>query len=54
MKGATVLAFAREFPRLRFNAVEPARLLSAAGLEDRISTYFRCHHQEYLIAQQAA
>ena len=34
--------------------VEPARLLAAAELEDRICAYFGCHRQEHLIAQQAA
>jgi transposase InsO family protein len=34
--------------------VEPARLLPAAELEDRICAYFGCHRQEHLIAQQAA
>jgi len=34
--------------------VEPARLLSAAELEDRVCAYFGCHRQEHLVAQQAA
>jgi hypothetical protein len=34
--------------------VEPARLLSAIDLEERICAYFHCHRQEHLIAQQAA
>ena len=34
--------------------VEPARLLPAIELEDRICAYFHCHRQEHLIAQQAA
>jgi DDE superfamily endonuclease len=34
--------------------VEPARLLTAAELEERIYTYFGCHRQDHLIAQQAA
>ncbi len=34
--------------------VEPAQLLSAAELEDRVCTYFGCHRQEHLIAQPAA
>jgi transposase len=34
--------------------VEPARLLSAGELEDRICAHFRCHRQDHLIAQQAA
>jgi hypothetical protein len=34
--------------------VEPARLLSAAELEERICAYFHCHRQDHLIAQQAA
>jgi DDE superfamily endonuclease len=34
--------------------VEPARLLSAAELEERICAYFDCHPQQHLIAQQAA
>ena len=33
---------------------EPARLLPASELEQRICDYFRCHRQEHLIAQQAA
>jgi DDE superfamily endonuclease len=34
--------------------VEPARLLSAAELEDRVCAYFGCHPQGHLIAQKAA
>ncbi len=34
--------------------VEPARLLSAAEVEDRVCAYFGCHRQEHLIAHQAA
>jgi len=34
--------------------VEPARLLSAVELEERICKYFGCHRQEHLIAQPAA
>jgi len=34
--------------------VEPARLLSATELEERICTYFGCQSQDHLIAQQAA
>jgi hypothetical protein len=34
--------------------VEPARLLPAAELEQRICTYFGCHPQDHLIAQAAA
>jgi DDE superfamily endonuclease len=34
--------------------VEPARLLSAAQLEERICAYFHCHPQDHLIAQPAA
>jgi hypothetical protein len=34
--------------------VEPARLLSATELEERVCTYFGCHRQEHLIAQPAA
>jgi hypothetical protein len=34
--------------------VEPARLLSAAELEQRVCAYFGCHPQEHLIAQKAA
>jgi hypothetical protein len=34
--------------------VEPARLLTAAELEERVCAYFGCHRQEHLIAQQAA
>lgn len=34
--------------------VEPARLLPASELEERICTYFHCHPQDHLIAQQAA
>jgi hypothetical protein len=34
--------------------VEPARLLSAAELEERVCAYFGCHPQVHLIAQQAA
>jgi transposase len=34
--------------------VEPARLLSATELEERVCAYFRCHRQDHLIAQQAA
>jgi DDE superfamily endonuclease len=34
--------------------VEPARLLSAAQLEERICSYFGCHRQDHLIAQPAA
>jgi hypothetical protein len=33
---------------------EPARLLSAAEVEERICAYFGCHPQDHLIAQQAA
>jgi hypothetical protein len=34
--------------------VEPARLVSAADLEERVCAYFGCHPQDHLIAQQAA
>ena len=34
--------------------VEPARLLPAIELEQRICDHFHCHRQEHLIAQQAA
>jgi hypothetical protein len=34
--------------------VEPARLLSAREVEDRVCAYFGCHPQEHLIAQPAA
>jgi hypothetical protein len=34
--------------------VEPARLLSAAELEERVCAHFNCHPQEHLVAQQAA
>jgi hypothetical protein len=34
--------------------VEPARLLPAIELEQRVCDHFRCHRQEHLIAQQAA
>ena len=34
--------------------VEPARLLSAAELEERVCAYFGSHPQDHLIAQQAA
>jgi hypothetical protein len=34
--------------------VEPARLLSAAELEDRVCAYFGCHRRDHLIAQKAA
>ncbi|GAC1531343.1 MAG: hypothetical protein NVS2B16_37920 [Chloroflexota bacterium] len=34
--------------------VEPARLLSAAELEERVCAYFGCHPQEHLIAHKAA
>jgi hypothetical protein len=34
--------------------VEPARLLTAAELEARVCTYFGCHPQDHLNAQQAA
>lgn len=34
--------------------VEPARLLSAAELEERVCAYFGCHPQEHLVAHQAA
>jgi DDE superfamily endonuclease len=34
--------------------VEPARLVSAHELEERVCAYFDCHPQEHLIAQQAA
>lgn len=34
--------------------VEPARLLSATELEERVCAYFHCHRQEHLIAQPAA
>ena len=34
--------------------VEPARLLTAAELEQRVCAYFGCHRQEHLVAQQAA
>ena len=34
--------------------VEPARLLTAAELEERVCAYFGCRPQEHLIAQQAA
>lgn len=33
---------------------EPARLLSAGEVEERVYAYFGCHPQEHLIAQQAA
>jgi hypothetical protein len=33
---------------------EPARLLSAGEVEERVCAYFGCHPQEHLIAQQAA
>jgi hypothetical protein len=33
---------------------EPARLLSAAEVEERVCAYFGCHLQEHLIAHQAA
>lgn len=34
--------------------VEPARLLPATELEDRICAHFHCDRQDHLIAQQAA
>jgi len=34
--------------------VEPARLLTAAELEERVCQYFGCQSQDHLIAQQAA
>ncbi len=34
--------------------VEPARLLSATELEERICAHFRCHPADHLITQQAA
>jgi hypothetical protein len=34
--------------------VEPARLLPATELEERVCAYFRCQRQDHLIAQQAA
>jgi len=34
--------------------VEPARLFTAAELEERVCAYFGCHRQDDLIAQQAA
>ncbi len=34
--------------------VEPARVLSATELEERICAYFGCHPQEHLIAPHAA
>jgi hypothetical protein len=34
--------------------VEPARLLSATELEERICAHFRCHREDHLITQQAA
>ncbi|PZS05074.1 MAG: hypothetical protein DLM70_07130 [Chloroflexi bacterium] len=34
--------------------VEPARLLSAAELVERVCAHFHCHCQDHLIAQQAA
>jgi hypothetical protein len=34
--------------------VEPARLLSAAELEERICAHFPCQREDHLIAQQAA
>jgi DDE superfamily endonuclease len=34
--------------------VEPARLLSAAEVEERVCAYFGCHPQDHLIAQKAA
>ena len=34
--------------------VEPARLLSAAEVEERVCAYFGCHPQEHLMAQKAA
>ena len=34
--------------------VEPARLLSASEVEDRVCAYFGCHRQELLIAHKAA
>ncbi len=34
--------------------VEPARLLPAAELEERVCQYFGCQSQDHLIAQQAA
>ena len=33
---------------------EPARLLSAVELEERVCAYFSCHREDHLIAQQAA
>jgi transposase len=33
---------------------EPARLLSATELEERVCARFHCHRQDHLIAQQAA
>ena len=34
--------------------VEPARLLTAEEVEERVCAYFGCHPQEHLIAHQAA
>lgn len=34
--------------------VEPARLLTAAELEERVCTYFGCHPQDHLNAHKAA
>jgi transposase len=34
--------------------VEPARLLTAREVEERVCAYFGCHRQEHLIAQQPA
>ncbi len=34
--------------------VEPARLLPAAELEERVCAYFACHPEDHLIAQSAA
>lgn len=34
--------------------VEPARLLTAEEVEERVCAYFGCHAQEHLIAQPAA
>jgi DDE superfamily endonuclease len=34
--------------------VEPARLLSATELEERICAHFRCHREDHLISQPAA
>ncbi len=34
--------------------LEPARLLTAAELEERVCQYFGCQSQDHLIAQQAA